>query len=96
MNKKRTVFYKNSSMDNHLITINSMLRHDYKSITKEDFDKCLLNLSDINKIIIDKNKCDNNENYKRVLDLADVCLKMALIERKLGLVVHKDLEERFR
>lgn len=95
MTNKRMVFYKNSSLDNHLITINSMLSHDYKILTKEEFDKCLEVVPKINEAIICKRKCDNEENYKRVLDMANVCLKMALIERRLGLVKHEDLEKKY-
>ena len=36
--------------------------------------------------MIDENKCDNEEHYQKVLIMADLCLSMAMIERRLGLV----------
>lgn len=94
--RKKILIHRNSSMDNHLITVNSFLNADYKNKTEEEFKECLDTVPNINRLLICRRKCGNKENYERVLQLANVCLSMAMIERRLGVVDEYDLEEKYR
>jgi len=87
--------HRNQSMDNHLITINSMLNADCKSKTDEEFRKCLEKVPEINKLLICKRKCGTKKEYERVLFAANLSLKMAMIERRLGLVGEIDFEKKY-
>lgn len=75
-----------NNFGNNFITIESMLSAQFKEHTNEHFKKCLDEVPNINKLLIDKTKCDNEEHYKKVLAMADLCLSMAMIERRIGLV----------
>lgn len=78
--------FKFNNFGNNFITVESMLSADFVSHEKEQFAKCLDIVPKINELIIDKAKCDSEEHYKQVLFLANICLSMAMIERRLGVV----------
>lgn len=87
MRKKfRPVDFQNNNMGNNYITIEGMLSAPYKEHTAKQFVKCLKEVSNINRLMIDKRKCDNEEHYQKVLMMADFCLAMAMIDRRLGIV----------
>lgn len=93
--KVKLKFYKNESLDNTLITINSMLNADYKSKTDEEFKKCLETVPKINELFICKRKCGSKKEYERVLFMANLSLSLAMIERRLGLVGKIDFEKKY-
>lgn len=96
MTKKfRARDFKGNSLDNNLITINSMLGADFVNCSKEHFQTCLDKVPEINRLLISRSKCDSDEHYKRVLFQADLCLKMAMIERRMGITEHKDMEKKY-
>jgi hypothetical protein len=78
--------FKTNNFGNNFITIESILSADFKNHTKEYFKRCLDEVPKINRLLIDKSKCDNDEHYDKVLAMADMCLSMAMIERRMGLV----------
>jgi hypothetical protein len=78
--------FKENNFGNNYITIQSMLSADFANHTDEHFKKCLDVVPTINKLFIDKDKCDNEQHYKEVLAMADMLLSMAIIERRLGIV----------
>lgn len=92
---KKIKFYKNQSMDNHLITINSFLSADFKNKTEKEFKECLDLVPEINKLIICKRKCGSKKEYENTLSMANICLSMAMIERRLGYVEHEDFEKKY-
>jgi hypothetical protein len=78
--------FKANNFGNNFITIQSMLSADFAAHTDEHFAQCLDEVPKLNELLIDKAKCDNEEHYKQVLLMANVCLSMAMIERRLGVV----------
>lgn len=87
MRKKfRPVDFQTSNMGNNYITIEGMMSAPYKEHSPELFSQCLKEVSNINRLLIDKRKCDNEEHYQKVLMVADMCLSMMMIERRLGIV----------
>lgn len=93
--KFRAKDFKGNNLDNHLITINSILGFDFKTCSSEHFKICLNKVSEINKLLISRSKCDSDEHYSQILFQADLCLKMAMIERRLGITKHKDMEKKY-
>lgn len=84
--KFRPVDFQNNNLGNNYITIESMLSAPFHEHSPELFAKCLREVPKINRLLIDRRKCDNEEHYQRVLVMADVCLKMAMIERRMKIV----------
>ena len=87
MRKKfRPVDFENNNLGNNYITIECLLSAPFHEHSPELFAKCLAEVPKINRLLIDRRKCDNEEHYQRVLVMADVCLKMAMIERRMTIV----------
>ncbi|EHW7011961.1 hypothetical protein K2U42_004505 [Salmonella enterica] len=84
--KFRLVDFQNNNLGNNYITIECMLSAPYHEHSPELFAKCLAEVPKINRLLIDKRKCDNEEHYQRVLAAADMCLSMAMIERRMKIV----------
>jgi hypothetical protein len=63
-----------------------MMSAHYKEHTAKQFVKCLKEVSNINRLMIDKRKCDNEEHYQKSVDDGRFCLAMAMIDRMLGIV----------
>ena len=68
---------------NHKITIESMLSADFANHTQEHFKKCLDTVPQINKLLISKDKCDNEKHYQDTLLVADMLLSLSMIEKRL-------------
>lgn len=77
--------HRSNNFGNNHITIASMLSADFANQTNEHFSLCLEQVDKINRLLIDKNKCDNETHYEKVVLLANACLSMAMIERRLGI-----------
>ncbi|MGQ4859192.1 hypothetical protein [Enterobacter roggenkampii] len=77
---------RENNFGNNYITIEGMLSAPFSTHTEEHFKKCLETVPKINELMIDKNKCDNEQHYQEVKMMADVLLSMAMIERRLGMV----------
>lgn len=75
-----------NNFGNNLITIECFLSADFKNQTEEHFNSCLEQAEKINSLLIDRNKCDNEEHYQQILFLANAFLKMSMIERRIGIV----------
>lgn len=75
-------FKKNNFANNH-ITVECMFSADFKNQTEEHFKKCLEQVPKVNRLLIDKSKCDNEEHYNRILCLADTLFTMTLLEKRL-------------
>jgi len=75
-----------NNFGNNFITAESMLSADFKNQTEEHFKECLKQVPVINNLFISKNKCDNDKHYEEIKTIADICLTMAMIERRLGIV----------
>ncbi|ENY2968227.1 hypothetical protein ACFW7X_004469 [Salmonella enterica] len=84
--KFRPVDFKTNNMGNNYITIEGMMSANYKEHDSSLFSKCLKEVGNINRLLIDKRKCDNEKHYNEVLMVADICLAMMMIERRLGIV----------
>ncbi|WP_136419503.1 hypothetical protein [Herbaspirillum sp. ST 5-3] len=78
--------FKKNNFGNNFITIESMLAADFANQTDEQFAKCLDTVPVINKLLIDKSKCDNEQHYKEILLLANTTLSLAMIERRMRIV----------
>jgi len=76
----------NNNLGNNYITVKGMLSAPYAEHSDDHFRKCLNEATKINRLMIDKSKCDNEKHYQKVLVMADLCLSMAMIERRLGIV----------
>lgn len=77
---------KSNNFGNNFITIECMLSADFANQTPEHFKKCLDEVPKINRLMIDKSKCDNEDHYQKVLMMANLTLSMAMIERRMGIV----------
>lgn len=75
-----------NNFGNNFITLESMLSADFKKQSNEHFEKCLKLVPVISSLLISKDKCDNEKHYQEVKAVADLCLSMAMIERRLGIV----------
>jgi hypothetical protein len=75
--------FKTNNFGNNFITMESLLSADFKNQTDEQFKRCLSEVQNINKLLVDKSKCDNEEHYKQVLALADTLLTMTLLEKRM-------------
>lgn len=84
--KFRPVDFQNNNLGNNYITIECLLSAPFHEHSPEHFAKCLAEVPKINRLLIDRRKCDNEEHYQRVLVMADVSLKMAMIERRMKIV----------
>lgn len=84
--KFRPVDFQNNNLGNNYITIECLLSAPFHEHSPEHFAKCLAEVPKINRLLIDRRKCDNEEHYQRVLVIADVSLKMAMIERRMKIV----------
>ncbi|CQU01679.1 MULTISPECIES: hypothetical protein [Enterobacteriaceae] len=84
--KFRPVDFQNNNLGNNYITIECLLSAPFHEHSPELFAKCLAEVPKINRLLIDRRKCDNEEHYQRVLVMADVSLKMAMIERRMKIV----------
>ncbi|EIX9709522.1 hypothetical protein BB542_23785 [Escherichia coli] len=84
--KFRPVDFHHNNLGNNYITIESILSAPFHEHSPELFAKCLAEVPKINRLLIDRRKCDNEEHYQRVLVMADVSLKMAMIERRMKIV----------
>lgn len=78
--------FLNNNVGNNYITVKVMLSAPYAEHSDDHFRKFLNEATKINRLMIDKSKCDSDEHYQKVLAMADLCLSMAMIERRLGLV----------
>ena len=78
--------FKTNNFGNNHITIECLFSADFKNQTEEHFKECLKNVPVINNLFISKNKCDNDKHYEQIKTIADICLTMAMIERRLGIV----------
>ncbi|EBS4637000.1 hypothetical protein R3G25_004537 [Salmonella enterica] len=87
MRKKfRPVDFHTSNMGNNYITLECMMSAPFHEHSPELFAKCLAEVPKINRLLIDRRKCENKEHYEKVLMVADMCLSMMMIERRLGIV----------
>lgn len=77
---------RENNFGNNYITIEGMLSAPFSTHTEEHFKRCLDEVPRINELMIDRNKCDNEQHYQQVKLMADVLLSMAMIERRLGMV----------
>lgn len=84
-----------SDLDNHLITINSILNVDYTTKTKEEFKQVLDKIPYFNSLLISRSKCDSEEHYQKVLDIANMSLTLAIIDRRMGFVKPYDIEKQY-
>ena len=75
--------FKTNNFGNNHITIECLFSADFKNQTDEHFKRCLSEVPNINKLLIDKSKCDNEEHYQQVLCLADTLFSMVLLEKRL-------------
>lgn len=86
--------FKRNNSSNDFITVQSMLSAilsvDFASQTDEQFAKYLDTVPKINELLIDRSKCDSDEDYRRALLLANICLSKAMIEKRIGVSEHKE------
>lgn len=75
-----------NNFGNNHITIESLLSANFSNQTDEHFGICLKLVPKINQLLISRDKCDSDKHYQEVKTVADICLSMAMIERRLGVV----------
>lgn len=77
--------FMTNNFGNNFITLESMLSADFANQTNEHFEVCLGKAEEITRLFFSNGNFDNNNHKEEVVAVATMCLKMAMIERRVGL-----------